>query len=122
MSLVLRIVLIAASLLTTLYIMKKIRNSKAQIEDAIFWILLAFMLIVISIFPGIPTMISQMLGIMAPVNFLFLFMIFVLLVKIFSMSLKVSALETRLRNLTQDIAIRNKKEDEYEETKEIDEK
>ncbi|MCI8280135.1 MAG: DUF2304 domain-containing protein [Lachnospiraceae bacterium] len=122
MSLVLRIVLIAASLLTTLYIMKKIRNSKAQIEDAIFWILLAFMLIVISIFPGIPTMISQMLGIMAPVNFLFLFMIFVLLVKIFSMSLKVSALETRLRNLTQEIAIRNKKEDEYEETKEIDEK
>ena len=122
MSLVLRIVLIAASLLTTLYIMKKIRNSKAQIEDAIFWILLAFMLIVISIFPGIPTMISQMLGIMAPVNFLFLFMIFVLLLKIFSMSMKFSALETRLRNLTQEIAIRNKKEDEYEETKEIDEK
>lgn len=125
MSLVLRIVLIAASLLTTLYIMKKIRNSKAQIEDAIFWILLALMLIVISIFPGIPTVISRMLGIMAPVNFLFLFMIFVLLVKIFSMSLKVSALETRLKNLTQEIAIRNKKEDEYEETnetKEADEK
>lgn len=125
MSLVLRIVLIAASLLTTLYIMKRIRNSKAQIEDAIFWILLALMLIVISIFPGIPTVISRMLGIMAPVNFLFLFMIFVLLVKIFSMSLKVSALETRLKNLTQEIAIRNKKEDEYEETnetKEADEK
>ncbi len=122
MSLVLRVVLIAASLLTTLYIMKKIRNSKAQIEDAIFWILLALMLIAISVFPGIPTVISRMLGIMAPVNFLFLFMIFVLLVKIFSMSLKVSALETRLRNLTQEIAIRNKKEDEYEETKEANEK
>ena len=75
MSLVLRVVLIAASLLTTLYIMKKIRNSKAQIEDAIFWILLALMLIAISVFPGIPTVISRMLGIMAPVNFLFLFMI-----------------------------------------------
>ncbi len=118
MSVVLRVVLIAASLFTTLYIMKRIRNSKAQIEDSIFWILLALMLIVISIFPGIPVAITGLLGIMAPVNFLFLFMIFVLLVKIFSMSLKVSALETRLKNLTQEIAIRNKEEDEHEENNE----
>lgn len=116
MSLVLRIVLIAASVLTTLYVMKKIRNSKAQIEDSIFWILLSVMLIVISIFPGIPTVVARALGIMAPVNFLFLFMIFVLLAKVFSMSLKISTLETRLKNLTQEIAIRNKEEDEHEQT------
>lgn len=118
MSLVLRIVLIIASLLTTIYIMKKIRNSKAQIEDSIFWILFALMLIVISIFPQIPSAISRLLGIAAPVNFLFLFMIFVLLVKIFSMSLKISALETRLRNLTQEIAIRSKEEEEHEQSNE----
>ena len=113
MSIVLRIVLIIASVLTTLYIMRKIRNSKAQIEDSIFWILLSLMLIVISIFPIIPTAVAHALGIVAPVNFLFLFMIFVLLVKVFSMSLKISALETRLKNLTQEIAIRDKEEDEH---------
>ncbi len=118
MSVILRVVLIVASVLTTLYVMRKIRNSKAQIEDSIFWILLSVMLIVISIFSDIPTWIAQLLGFQAPVNFLFLFMIFVLLAKIFSMSLKISALETRLRNLTQEIAIRNKEEDEHEGTDE----
>jgi hypothetical protein len=118
MSVVLRVVLIVASLLTTVYIMRKIRNSKAQIEDSIFWILLSLMLIVISIFPAIPSTISRLLGIVAPVNFLFLFMIFVLLVKIFTMSLEISALETKLKNLTQEIAIREKEEEEHEQKKE----
>lgn len=115
MSIVLRISLIAASVLTTLYVMRKIRNSKAQIEDSIFWILLSLMLIIISVFPVIPETVTRMLGIMAPVNFLFLFMIFILLAKVFSMSLKISALETRLKNLTQEIAIRNKEEEAKKE-------
>lgn len=115
MSIVLRISLIAASVLTTLYVMRKIRNSKAQIEDSIFWILLSVMLIIISVFPIIPEVVTKMLGIMAPVNFLFLFMIFILLAKVFGMSLKISALETRLKNLTQEIAIRNKEEEAKKE-------
>lgn len=115
MSIVLRVVLIAASILTTIYIMRKIRNSKAQIEDSIFWILLSVLLIVISVFPAIPEAVTKLLGIMAPVNFLFLFMIFILLIKVFSMSLKISSLETKLRNLTQEIAIRGKEEERKQE-------
>ncbi len=118
MSALLRAALIVGSVLTTLYIMKKIRNSKAQIEDSIFWILLSGMLIVISIFPVIPSAIASWFGFAAPVNFLFLFMIFILLAKIFSMSLKISALETRLRNLTQEIAIRTIEEEENGQTSE----
>ena len=38
---VFRIILIVVSLLTTFYILKKIRQSKLQIEYAIFWILFA---------------------------------------------------------------------------------
>lgn len=113
---VLRIVLIVMSILTTSYMMRKIRNAKAQIEDSIFWIFLSALLIVISIFPSIPAFVSKILGIMAPVNFLFLFMIFILLVKVFSMSLKISALETKLKNLIQEIAIQDKEEEENEKT------
>ena len=39
MSTVFRVILIVVSLLTTFYILKKIRQSKLQIEYAIFWIL-----------------------------------------------------------------------------------
>ena len=48
---VFRIILIVVSLLTTFYILKKIRQSKLQIEYAIFWILFAGVLIVFSLFP-----------------------------------------------------------------------
>ena len=39
MSIILRVILIIASLLTILYMMRKIRQSKVQIEDSIFWVI-----------------------------------------------------------------------------------
>ena len=48
MSPIFRVILIVVSLLTTFYILKKIRQSKLQIEYAIFWILFAGVLIVFS--------------------------------------------------------------------------
>ena len=53
MSIVLRIILIIASLLTILYMMRKIRQSKVQIEDSIFWVIFSVILLVVSIFPGL---------------------------------------------------------------------
>ena len=43
---VFRIVLIVVSLLSTYYILKKIRQSKLQIEYAIFWIVFAGVLVI----------------------------------------------------------------------------
>ena len=47
----LRVVLIVVSILTTFMIMRKIRQSKLQIEDSIFWLGFSSILIVFSIFP-----------------------------------------------------------------------
>ena len=52
---VFRIVLIVVSLLSTYYILKKIRQSKLQIEYAIFWIVFAGVLVIISVFPRLVT-------------------------------------------------------------------
>ena len=52
-SLVFRCALIICSVLTSTFMIKKIRNSKLQIEHAIFWLLFAFILIILSIFPQI---------------------------------------------------------------------
>lgn len=105
MTLVLRIVLIVASICTTLYMLKKIRQAKVQIEDSIFWFLFSICLIIISIFPQIADLMARLLGIQSTVNFLFLFMIFVLLIKIFYMTLRISQMENKIKNLTQKIAI-----------------
>lgn len=107
MSMMLRITLIAASVLTTAAILHKIRRSKVQIEDAIFWVLFSGVLIMFSVFPQVAYLLSDLVGIQAPSNFIFMLVIFLLLVKIFAMSVRISQLEAKLRELVQVIAIDN---------------
>ena len=105
---VFRFILVAVSLLTTYYILKRIRQSKLQIEYAIFWILFACVLIVFSLFPWLVTMLTRLIGMQLPVNFIFLFFIFVLLVKMFLMTIELSALENKVKDLTQELALAEK--------------
>ena len=107
MSIILRIILIAASLLSTVYVLKKIRKAQLQIQDSIFWIFLSFILIIVSVFPKLGIYVAQLIGIISPVNFIFLLMIFILFLKVFTLSLKVSHLESMIRNLAQEYAINN---------------
>ena len=81
MTTTLRIVLILSSIATFLLMMRKIRQSKIQIESAIFWIILAWILVIFSIFPPVADFLAHCLGIYATANFLFLFAIFLLIVK-----------------------------------------
>ena len=113
---VFRIILIVVSLLTTYYILKRIRQSKLQIEYAIFWILFAGVLIIFSLFPWLVSMFTRLIGMQLPVNFIFMFFIFVLLVKLFLMTIELSALENKVKDLTQELALEEK--DRLDEQKE----
>ena len=105
MTMQLRMVLIVVSVLTTWLILRKIRMSKMRIEDSIFWIGFSLMLIVFSVFPEIVYWMSDLSGTQTPVNFIFLFIIFVLILRIFRLTVKISQLETKVRDLVQRIAI-----------------
>ena len=105
MTIVLRVILILASLLIFVMMIRKIRQSKMRIEDSIFWIGFFFMLILFSVFPQIVYFMSDMSGTQTPVNFIFTFIIFVLIMRMFRMTVKISQLETRLRDLVEQIAI-----------------
>ena len=108
MTMTLRVALVIVSVATLLLMMRKIRQSKVQIESAIFWIILALVLVVFSIFPGVANFASQLLGIYATTNFLFLFAIFVLIVKDFYMTIHISQLETWVKELVQQMALEEK--------------
>lgn len=103
-----RILLIVVSLFTTYYILKRIRQSKLQIEYAIFWILFAGVLIVFSLFPWLVSLFTRMIGMQLPVNFIFLLFIFVLMVKLFFMTIELSTLENKVKDLTQELALEEK--------------
>ncbi len=105
MSLTLRICLIIASVITLGLMITQIRRSKMQIEDAIYWVVFSAALIVLSVFPQIVYLLSDLLGVESPANLIFLLVIFFLLIKVFSQSLRISRLETRIKELAQRFAI-----------------
>lgn len=105
---VFRIILIVVSILSTWYILKKIRQSKLQIEYAIFWIIFSGVLVIISLFPWLVSMFTRLLGMQLPVNFVFMVFIFILLVKLFMMTIELSTLENKVKDLTQELALAEK--------------
>lgn len=105
MSTALQVILIVASILTVLYMLRKIRKSHLKIDDSIFWILFSVGLFILSIFPDISLFASNLLGIQSPANFIFLSIIFILLLKQFLMTVKMSKLENRVQTLVQRLAI-----------------
>ena len=107
MTVSLRVILICVSLLVVFYVLRRIRKAKLKIEYSLFWIVFSFLLLILSIFPDIATMLATMCGIKSAVNFIFLFMIFIVLLHSFYLTFKVSHLEDMIQNLTQEIAVRD---------------
>ncbi|MDE6232064.1 MAG: DUF2304 domain-containing protein, partial [Lachnospiraceae bacterium] len=105
MTTIFRIVLLVVSLCTMVFMLKRIRYAKIQIEDSLFWILFSLMVILLAIFPSIADFMSGVIGIYSTTNFIFLFFIFILLIREFSMTIKISQLENKIKELTQAIAI-----------------
>lgn len=117
MSTVLRVALIVVSVLVVFFVLRRIRRAQLNIDDSIWWILFSLLLLLISIFPQIAVWASERMGIQSPANFVFLFMIFVVLAKLFGLSIELSVLKHRLNRLTQKIAL-DREEEEHEKTDE----
>lgn len=107
MSAHLSFVLIAGSIFTFLFMMRLIRKSSIRIEDSIFWILFSIVLIVLSAFPQIAFYLSNILKIQSPINLVYLIIIFILIVNQFYMTIKISRMMIKQKELTQRIALDN---------------
>ena len=102
-----QIVLIFVSLATVTFILRGIRKSQVQINDSLFWIFFSLVLLVFSVFPKLAEIIARALGIVSAVNFIFLF-IFLLLINQYQLTVRLSKLDTKFKNLVQTIALRGK--------------
>lgn len=105
MTLTLRIVLFLVSLLTLTFVMKRVRSSKVRLEDSIVWFLFAGILFLFSIFPDVFGFFADIAGVYSTTNFVFLFFIFVLLIICFNLSMRISQSDTKIKELTQLLAI-----------------
>ena len=110
MTAILRIGLILISIMSFFIIVRKIRKSKIRIEDGLFWVVFAIILIAFAVFPGIIYLISDLVGAKSPANIVYLIIIGMLLVKLFSMSIQMSLLENKVVNLAQEMALKEKED------------
>ena len=104
-----RLVLVLGSLLTVAFVLRRVRQSRMQIEDSIFWLLFAFFMLVLSLVPHLAYWVSDLLHFQSPINVVYLAIIFILLVKQFFMSIQLSQMDSKLRALTQKVALNEEK-------------
>lgn len=109
MSAAIRALLIISSLFTVAYILRKIHKSQMRIQDSVFWVVFSFVILFMAIFPGIVISIAGLLGIASPVNLVFLVFIFFAYIKIFAMTIRIAVLESKIRSLSYEIALQEKK-------------
>lgn len=108
MTTTLRVLLLVVSLITSIWILRKIRRCKIKQEDAAYWICFAVILACFGFFPQLSYTAAKMLGIQSPANFVYLVIIFLLLEKLLSVSVQVSQLENKVEIMAAELALRSK--------------
>ena len=121
MSIMLRVLLISMSVLSLGYVIWRIRNSKMQIEYALFWIVLSMLMIILSAFPQIVYWITIKMGMISAANVVYLFIIAILLLKVFMMTIELSSLENKVRELVQQLGIDEKERADERRYKKLEE-
>ena len=80
--------------------------AKLKVENSVVWLIGSILLILMSIFYNVVEWISVKLGFIAPVNFVFLVVIFFLLIQTFIDNIRISLLNEKIKDLDHYIALK----------------
>ena len=105
MSLLFSATLLIGALLTFWLILRKIRKAEVTIADSTFWFLFALSLVLMGVFRDIPFFFADIFGIESPANFVFVYVIAVLVIREFYSTVEVSQLRAKDPSLVQNEAL-----------------
>ena len=105
MSYRIRILIAIGGIIVFSFIILSIRRSKMVIGDSVFWFLFSLVMLVIGIFPEIFFSLARLFHVASAANLAYLFLIVLLLIRVFQQDLKISQLMTKLQHHVQDTAI-----------------
>lgn len=106
MSTYLRIVLMIGALLNFIFVCRKLHKSQLKFTSAAFWIFFSVTLLLLGIFPQIGIFFATRLGVVSSVNFIYLVIIALLVVRSFLLTIRVSELENKLYELVEEQAVK----------------
>ena len=101
----LRVILIVAALCALAVVSRQVKKERLLIEDAVFWVVAAVILVIVAIFPSIAINLAYALGFMSASNFVYMVIIALLLWKVFACSSEISRLKVKVNELAQEIAL-----------------
>lgn len=117
MTVKLQLIIAIVVVIAILYIGNMVRKKKLELKYALVWFLVAVLLLIFDVFPGLLNGMTNLMGITLPINMLFfLGFIFVLMI-VFSQTIIISNLTRKDKRLTQEIALLNKRIDDLIEEK-----
>ena len=106
-------IIIALVVLTALaVIVNMIRRKKLELRYALIWLAVGICILVLDCFPELIGWLSEQVGIASPVNMLFFFGFCFSLVIIFALTMAMSRMSNRIKQLAQEVAIREKENKE----------
>lgn len=94
-----------------------IKKSKLSLKYSLLWIFFGIFFIAISIYPKFVKLTSELLRIYSPVNTLFLGIIFMLLLVLFTQTVAISQLKDQITCVSQELGILKKKVEDNEDKK-----
>lgn len=93
-------------------IVNMIRKKRLELRYALAWLLVGIGILILDCFPDLITWLAKKVGIASPVNMLFFFGFCFSLVIIFVLTISVSRMSIRIKQLAQEIALYEKKWDD----------
>ena len=110
MSLSAKLLALAFIIIVALAIFIIVKKGKISLKYSIIWFACLFVLALFTLFPGLLAWITKLFGIQISSNFIFAFMICTLFIICISLTVIVSGLTEKVRNLIQEVSILKMKE------------
>lgn len=108
MDLTLRLWLLAGVIVYFSVVLIALRKKSLTLKYSLLWMLSAFLLLIIIIFPQIINWVTKLMGIAAPVNTVFTIVLFLVLMILISLSVIVSIQHAQIKKLIQSLALLEK--------------
>lgn len=112
MNIRIQIIIAVAIIIALGIIVNMIRKKALELKYALSWLAVGAGILILDIFPGLMKYISDFMGIKLPINMLFFFGFCFALALIFILTIMVSRMSNRIKELAQELALYQKKMDE----------
>ena len=103
----LQILIALLTAIAFVYLIYMIRTREIQLRYALGWLIVDALILVLTVFPHLIDSVSHILGIANPMNTLYFFGFLFVLGLVFILTLAISRNSIRIKQLTQEIALRD---------------